>query len=96
MIRDNAGDTERSDTWEGLTKEGLALLESTPYIHKTFKKYDDAAIFQRAELTRLIGEGFSVREAALSSDFNFDTKVDTWYVFIRCYPKYKLVASQGS
>lgn len=96
MIEDNAGDRERTDTWGDITKERLAELESTPYINKLFKRYDDAAIFQRSELTRLIGEGFSIREAALNVESNFDSKVDIWYVFIRCYPKYKLVASSGA
>lgn len=101
MIEDNQTDTERSDIFGDITKETLAVMESTPYINKLFKRYDDAAIFQRSELTRLIGEGFVIREAALNSEVNIDLnnvspRLETWYVFIRCYPKYKLVASSGA
>lgn len=45
-----------------------------------------ASILLRREINRLVAEGYKFRAVELGHDTSFDSKEETWHVYIRVFP----------
>ncbi len=57
-----------------------------PFKRMIFGSFYEAADWQRAMIQELVGEGFAIRAATISSAKDFATKEIIWMVYVRAFP----------